>query len=232
MKFLYLRRNELTEIPSVLFTIEELQILDLRQNHLTKVNCSPRWQHLTLLMISGNQIKELAFKEMSSLKTIQASDNQISVIKHVEDLKSCKVFDLKNNNIKFLPEEICSLKNLQKLYLDNNRITKLPDSLGDMSSLVTLTCNENELAELPQTIGDLKLARLELSFNRISVIPGEIGNMQSLRVLKLNDNNISFLPEEVGKLMNLRYLYLQGNPLTTAEKKKIKRLCPQATIFF
>lgn len=62
---------------------------------------------------------------------------------------------LDDNNIKFMPKSIGSLK-LKQLSLSNNKIEKLEDSLlVDLPDLETLWLNKNNLKELPVAIQNL-----------------------------------------------------------------------------
>jgi len=59
-----------------------------------------------------------------------------------------------------------------------------------------------------------------------------IGNLTKLTNLTLQHNQLTSLPESMTKLINLRFLYLVGNPISRLEKEKIKEMLPNCQIAY
>jgi Leucine-rich repeat (LRR) protein len=97
--------------------------------------------------------------------------------------------DLKNKNIRELPEEIRVLKLLNWLNLPNNSLESLPASIGELSNLKTLRLLSNKLSTLPPTVANLSnLSVLDISKNQFRLISPCIGSLVSLTELNLQQN--------------------------------------------
>lgn len=98
----------------------------------------------------------------------------------------------------------------------------------DPEEVIGLNLSFNKLTELPAEIGKLvKLEWLVVENNQLTALPAEIGKLERLKILDLENNQLTKLPEEIGKLVKLETLWLIGNPLSSREIQKIKRLLPK-----
>lgn len=50
-------------------------------------------------------------------------------------MKNLKCFDISENDIEFLPEEISGLESLTDLYVSQNYLQLLPNGIGNLSEL-------------------------------------------------------------------------------------------------
>jgi len=112
------------------------------------------------------------------------------------------VLNLRRLNLKYLPEEIGGLENLEELNAISNQIKELPKSIGNLRKLRVLKLNSNELKYLPE----------------------EIGGLENLEELNAISNQIEELPKSIGNLRNLRELYVRDNPLNEFSKKLLEEL--------
>ncbi|XP_060567589.1 toll-like receptor 4 [Ruditapes philippinarum] len=112
------------------------------------------FKKLEKLELQGNTLEYLnggIFTSMSSLKTLNMSNNRIDVMQKINSsdfenilyhLKSLKIIDLSNNGLTFLPSK--TFKNnpqLTLLYLSNNRLGQITLSSTFSLSLVDLQSN-------------------------------------------------------------------------------------------
>lgn len=112
------------------------------------------------------------------------------------------------------PIELAKIKGLVALSIVHNRLITIPTIIDRFERLVSLNLDENQLLGIPATIGMLSnLTKLTLCNNLIRSIPAEIGNLSKLSELVLSHNQIIAIPNELNKL-NLKILYLEGNPIT------------------
>ncbi|CAH8576252.1 unnamed protein product [Schistosoma margrebowiei] len=112
--------------------------------------------------------------------------------------RSCSL-DLKNRNLKEIPDRISDLPNLQKLYISDNCLKSIsPDILRALSQLRWLDLRDNNLTSIPPEIKHLEeLQTLLLDNNKIKILPPELGLLKKLSVLHHRNNPIEFPPNEV-----------------------------------
>ena len=63
--------------------------------------------------------------------------------------------NLRDCNLKAIPDDIGSLFSLEQLILDGNKFVCLPESIGQLSQLFFLDLSKNNLKCLPKSIGQL-----------------------------------------------------------------------------
>jgi Leucine-rich repeat (LRR) protein len=140
------------------------------------------------------------------------------------DMTALKLLDLTDNQISSINHDLNKLPQLKELYLRKNKINSISESIGNVGSIEVLDLSKNELEIFPKAICNLKKMRvLDLSDNKIQSIPNEIKAMRSLEVLALANNNIKEIPEELNKLKRLKKLYIEGNNLDENEIQKLKK---------
>ncbi len=128
-------------------------------------------------------------------------------LKNLEKSKdSVECIILKNQNLKEIPSEIYSYKNLKKLILSRNKIKHIPDSLSTLRNLHYLDLSSNYIDSLPPSLSEL-----------------------SLDTLIMWDNPIYTLPKEFEK-WDLKYLDLRAIQMNKEEQKYIKSLFPKARV--
>ncbi|CAH8591746.1 unnamed protein product [Schistosoma rodhaini] len=115
--------------------------------------------------------------------------------------RSCSL-DLKNRNLKEIPDRISDLPNLQKLYFSNNCLKAI---------------SPNILTALSQ------LRWLDLRDNSLTSIPPEIKHLEELQTLLIDNNKIKRLPFELGLLKKLSNLHHRNNPIEFPPTKVLRR---------
>ncbi|KAA6391695.1 MAG: hypothetical protein EZS28_012778, partial [Streblomastix strix] len=106
-----------------------LNMISLRFNHMHRIPPAIMTAHLAVLLMSGNQIKDInaSISKQLTLRTI----------------------DLSFNLIKFIPDCFSQLYNLQKLYLAFNKIQTVPPWVFALPSLKHLNLAGNQIEYLP-----------------------------------------------------------------------------------
>ncbi len=141
--------------------------------------------------------------------------------------------DLSKKKLKFIPEEIKKLPNLQWLKLSKNNLKDIPSWIGDLVNLQYLDLSNNDLVELPTSIGKLEnVYYLGLNQNLIENLPHEMGQMKNLQVLEMWDNELQAIPEEMKNLHNLQVLELRGILFSNDEQTQIETLLPDTKVLF
>ncbi|KAJ3275118.1 Leucine-rich repeat-containing protein 40 [Terramyces sp. JEL0728] len=133
---LNLSRNKLQNIPSL--ALSKLTLLDLKYNDLkswkTTLDC-PELKDLCLAFNSISSFQENTIKECFNLE----------------------IFDIRDNNIGTVPEDVLFLKNLKRLDITNNSVSLLPPKLSFLKHLSVIHYSGNPLRGLPTSGGTTKL---------------------------------------------------------------------------
>lgn len=134
-----LSRQRLSEIPSEVFQMKNLQYLNLSDNTLTQI---------------PDEIQNLG-----QLQEIQLTNNQISTISpKIDELAFLQKMDLSNNQISNLPNVMSNLGKLEELNLAGNKqldLKKVFDDLGYSRNLKKLTL-KNTTSQFQKELKELK----------------------------------------------------------------------------
>lgn len=128
------------------------------------------------------------------------NDNWLSGLdaSKVADLKTLRVLDLHNNEIKLLPFELGGSSKLQVLNLENNRLSRIPDSLSKLRHLQTLNIKANKMKTFPAGICGLRSLRLlDISENLLTTLPKELCQVVTLETLVLDADKMTYPPAAV-----------------------------------
>ncbi|XP_060642578.2 leucine-rich repeat-containing protein 63 [Anolis sagrei] len=126
------------------------------------------------------------------------------------------------------PKEVFHLKHLEVLKLRNNPIKFIPEEINQMATLKCLVISFNLLTSLPAGLFALtNLEGLDVSYNELETIPHDIGNLSALTYLNIEGNFITVLPCSVLKLNFLKRLKLENNFLHPYFWNEICQLQPQ-----
>ena len=140
----------------------------------------------------------------------------------VEKHPNVEILDVRQNKLTSLPQNLNTLRNLEKLYLDKNRLTEFQvQILSELSELRVLSMCEQKngsglasLSQLPEAIHLCKsIQELYLASNVLTTIPNGLVCLKALRVLDLQSNKLSEIPIQLSYLRNLECLLLRDNCL-------------------
>lgn len=185
---LELVRCDLERIPHAIFSLTNLQELDLKENNLRSIEEIISFQHLrklTCLKLWYNGIMYIPehIKKLGSLERLYFSHNKIEILpSHLFLCNKLRYLDLSNNDIRFIPPEIGVLQSLQYFSVTCNKIENLPDELFFCKKLKTLKLGKNSLSILSPKISYLHLLTyLDLKGNHFEHLPQELGCCRALK---------------------------------------------------
>jgi internalin A len=218
-KELSLKKKGLKSIPSNVFNIESLEILDVSNNHIAEIPPDiARLPKLRVLLLSGNQVKKIShgMGQLINLKELNLSGCRLTSIPNgVLQPENLEIIHLDNNRILEIPADIRNLSNLRVLTLSSNVIKKLPDEIGQLHKLRYLKLERNSLRGLPEKIVCLRsLKKINLSRNEFTKFPKIIKQIRTLRSLNISHNNFNKLPSGIENLYQLKDLELTACGLT------------------
>jgi Leucine-rich repeat (LRR) protein len=170
---LYLKHQNLTEIPQEVFQLEDLEILCLSNNMITAISAD--------------------IQKLKKLKMLYMSDNNITNIpSEIFNIENLEILIMCNNNINSIPLDITKLTNLRQIWLYKNKISVLPTELVKLTKLDGLFLNSNNISEIPKEYGLLSnMEILVFDNNNITNVPIELSNCSKLKMLYLNNNPLN-----------------------------------------
>ncbi|XP_059416450.1 volume-regulated anion channel subunit LRRC8D-like [Carassius carassius] len=203
---LELQNCELERIPHAIFSLTNLQELDLKSNnihtieevisfqHLKRLNCLKLWHNKIIsIPLSISHVKNLEFLYLSHNKLETLPTTLFSLLK-------LRYLDVSQNSIVVIPPEVGFLQNLQHFAITGNKVEVVPKQLFKCTKLRTLYLGYNCISLLPEKIGQLlQLTHLELKGNCLDRLPSQLGQCRLLRRngLILDDHLFDSLPLEV-----------------------------------
>uniref|UniRef100_H3AX97 LRRC8 pannexin-like TM region domain-containing protein n=2 Tax=Latimeria chalumnae TaxID=7897 RepID=H3AX97_LATCH len=185
---LELQNCGLERIPQVVFSLTNLQKLDLKSNNICTIEAIVSFQYL---------------KELTCLKLWH---NSIVLIPDsINILKNLKELFLSHNKLETLPVALFELSNLKQLDVSYNLITLLPKEIEKLKSLQYFSIQENKVALLPlQLFKCVNLQKLNLGQNMLTSVPAEVGQLTHLTYLELKGNHLKSLPPKISNCHSLK----------------------------
>ncbi|XP_043480115.1 uncharacterized protein LOC122509876 isoform X2 [Leptopilina heterotoma] len=219
-----------------------LQKVNLRNNHLKGSIILGNYGNLTHLDVSENSIEKLDISALQELRSVRCARNSlteltvcgrnlVSLIAGNNQLKKLTIeptptilehLDVSYNSLDSLPEWTPELPVLRALFASHNALTALPDRLlSQPSRLEVLHLPHNRLQALPPPRRPLNIVHLTLQGNALTALPTSFFvNTEKMKVLNLSNNRLSELSfsDQGNKNRHISHalekLYLTGNCLT------------------
>ena len=136
----------LTTLPSNIVNFENIQSLDLWENHFT-------------------EIPEVVFS-LSTLTKLDILDNHLQYIPHkIAELSNLEELIPREKALRTLPQTIGLLTNLKRLELTSNRITQLPKGIGHCETLEEIDITQNPFHADAAKIVESWLPNCEIHFS-------------------------------------------------------------------
>lgn len=198
-----LHNCELDRIPHAIFSLTNLQELDLKSNNIRTIEEIISFQHLkrlTCLKLWHNKIITIpaTIGHIKSLEALYLSHNKLETLPAaLFTLPKLRHLEVGHNSISVLPPDVGLLHNLQHLAINSNKLEGLPKPLFRCTKLKVLCLGHNALTTLPEAVGQLvQLTQLELKGNCLDRLPAQLGNCRLLRrnCLIVEDHLFDTLP--------------------------------------
>ncbi|XP_022046282.1 volume-regulated anion channel subunit LRRC8E [Acanthochromis polyacanthus] len=197
---------ELERIPSAVFSLNNLQELDLKENKLSTVEEILSLQHcqrLVTLRLWHNKIAYIPdhISKLHTLETLDISWNKLRKLpSRLFYCTKLRHLDVSHNQLTSLPPEVSILQGLQFFSAAFNSFETLPEELFSCKRLKTLILGNNCLSYLSSRVSNLaQLVRLDIKGNRLESLPLEIGDcpLLSHSGLIVEDSLLELLPTDV-----------------------------------
>ncbi|XP_078075030.1 volume-regulated anion channel subunit LRRC8D-like [Mustelus asterias] len=208
---LELQNCELERIPHAIFSLTNLQELDLKSNNIRTIEEVISFQHLkrlTCLKLWHNKIITIpsSISLVKNLELLYLAQNKLeSLPAALFTLQKLRYLDVSHNSIAVIPAEITSLQNLQYFAATGNRVEVLPKQVFKCTKLRVLNVGQNCITSISEKVGQLvQLTQLELRGNCLDRLPAELAHCRLLKKsgLVVEDHLFDTLPSEVKDLFN------------------------------
>ena len=105
-------------------------------------------------------------------------------------------------SLKYLPDSIGQLTNLNELEVIHNELIQLPDSIVQLTNLTVLNINSNQLTHLPDSIIQLtNLTVLNINSNQLTQLPIQLINLTQCYIY-YDNNPIEYIPPPLRRFLN------------------------------
>ncbi|ETV70860.1 hypothetical protein, variant [Aphanomyces astaci] len=197
LEVLMLSDNAIAEISSDFTALFKLKTLHLHGNTITRIDNLKTCRHLTYLDLSRNRIAGAwsnALQSLAALEYVNVSDNQITSIGSLENLKKLEEINLGGNLLSSLSGNYPP--NLTTLRVDRNKF-------ADLSTLPLLP-NLNEFYAQGNLLTD---------------IAAVVSRMPQLESMDIRNNRIRSLGDVVilAQLSTIEDLWIRGNPCALSD---------------
>jgi Leucine-rich repeat (LRR) protein len=220
-EYLYMTNFEKTKMYDDNITYNELVILCLRLQNLTKLKQFKNYNIKRLYImkcINEEAIlhDDFFFGKIKILINLCGLKSSWNRTEYVSDelfyLTQLNYLNIADNRIKTISSNISKLNNLTELNFTSNQINNIPIEICFLTNLIKLEINNNQITSIIKEIGSLtNLQKLELNNNKIEIIPNYIFTLKNLKFFDLSHNNIKTIPWVLTKLTSLCDLNLRNN---------------------
>lgn len=209
---LELHNCELERIPHSIFSLTNLQELDLKSNSIRTIEEVISFQHLkrlTCLKLWHNKIIAIpqSVSHVKNLESLYLSYNKLETLPAaLFCLPKLRHLDLSHNSISVIPAEVGLLLNLQHFAVADNKVEVLPKQLFRCTKLKVLCVTNNSITILPESVGQLvQLTQLELKGNCLGFLPHQLGQCLHLKrsLFIVEDHLFDTLPGDVKDNMSI-----------------------------
>ena len=237
LTILNMSKNPLSEIPSVVYSLENLQDLIVKNCKISRISDRVgALGNLLNLDLSNNLLTKLSsnFGRLRKLEALALEKNQIQVLpEQMGTLENLRTLILLGNPIQKIPDSFKLLTKLDFISIDN-----IPEGLFNLRSISYLYINLYKAfdASLIEKIGQLKwLEKLEIrnfyKENEPIPFPITFTKLQEFRLIFIQGVPFNAFPDEMKNLTNLKRLtiYAAKLPDLFYWRKYMKTLLPTCT---
>lgn len=191
LKRLTIEAADVIEIPSAIFDIKSLEVLELPYNKISQINQADfdKLTSLTWLNMAHNQLTAMPDFMFANpkLTSMQLQDNQIKGQ---------------------IPANFPAASALETLNLSNNEILgPIPTQIGNLEKMLWLNISHNKLTgPIPEEIGNMKGLKEFFAMDNLlsGGIPASVDNLSNLQKFYVIDNDLSGTLSDYiyGEMMN------------------------------
>ncbi|MFS4483172.1 leucine-rich repeat domain-containing protein [Hyunsoonleella sp. 2307UL5-6] len=223
-----LSNQNLTKIPTEIFSLKNLKSLDLSNNKISTIPSDIlKLKQLKKLDISNNKISNFYAKicHLPKLQVLNLNNNSIKTIpKQIKHLVELRVFSIANNYLLSFPDEISELNKLLKINFSKNQFESFPESLFEIKDLKTIWLNNLKLKTFPTNLILANFKDLNAIYCFGQILDSELIHPNYVHLSKIKGNSFSELIKlnsQLNREPQEKKATMIKNNKTQTEKKKI-----------
>jgi len=188
--------NKLSTLPDSMKELSALRNLDIRRNNFEELPEVVTSLSLRSLNASGNQLKSLCLlKNSKELRVLDFSSNAIRNLESFLPIKNeLRTLNLSSNLIKDIDMFLPNLASVERLNLSNNVIVNIPHSIEHLESIEELDLSSNQIEKIDDAFFNLEVEIVDLSANNLKSL--HLFSLESLEELTLDENDFEDLSIE------------------------------------
>ncbi len=226
-KQVFAKRN--TTDPLTKDDVAQVAIVSGKNMGIKNLSGLEHCRSLASLDLAGNQITDLTpLKGLPRLQQLILNTNKISSVASLNENKALQYLDLKHNQLADI-SPLKGLTNMSVLYLSDNRLKDV-SAITKLPKLHSLYIDRNQIKSISSINGLRWLSSFSAAGNQIADLKPMKG-LENLSFLFLEKNKIADLDPLLGMIEadyqgKQRFspfvrIYLKGNPLNAASKKRM-----------
>ena len=193
---LNLSNNKLSDLPDSMKNLSALRNLDIRRNGFKTLPEVVLSLSLRSLNASGNELTTIPLLEgLDDLRVLDVSSNALRDVEIFLPLQNeLRTLNLSSNLIKEISGFLPCLGSLERLNLSNNVITEIPHSIDKLEAIEEMDFSSNQIAKVDSSFFDLEVEIVDLSANSLREL--NLYSLESLEELTLDENDFKQLSIE------------------------------------
>jgi internalin A len=215
---LHMRNNKIQFVPPHISDLENLRVLKFGGNsEITISNGLFRLRNLIVLDLGGCKIPKIdpSIESLTNLEKLFIPYNELSTLPtELFTLNRLHELDAGFNQIISIPDKIGKLDNLSVLKIHGNQLTQLPSDMDCLHNLTVLFIYHNRLTHIPSTLFELpNLRELDIGFNQLTALPIHDQIQSNIEILKIHKNQFRHIPPSISAFRKLKQFHLYDNPI-------------------
>lgn len=225
LESLDVRSNFIQYIPIEMMSLRKLRLIDLRDNPVQQAH------NVHGVIIDYSVYCKLENSISKYVTGLKFNAENIVRISDVSRFPHISVLDLSHCRLAGIPTCVQSLHNISHLDLSYNNFNCFPTEICTLSNLEHLNLSNNRIGEIPKSILNVSnLTHFDISNNFVfGALPDFFSQLEDLKVLNLARNNIVIEPKYLSPIKHLESLDISANQFNDnmiylLELKRLKKL--------
>ncbi|KXX67329.1 leucine-rich repeat domain-containing protein [Flammeovirga sp. SJP92] len=217
---LVIRPEATVNFPTYVYTLENLEIIDISQKSLREVPPEiVSLKNLKKLEIRSDSLEYICpeVAQLSKLEKLHIGSPKLkSLPSSLSQLKKLEEFKL-FCSLPELPECIAGMESLSGLIIKNNKIptiTSVPDFIGELTNLRYLSLEADSLKSISKELSKTKLRTFAITNSAQEIdFPIELSSLP-IEYLYLNNLHLTKTPEFINNFKKMKRLDISKNRIT------------------